>query len=210
MPPATAPNGTQRPVVEIRPDQARLNSDLEATVSSALMHDNDSQDAKTRKMAGSQSNALKAEAKLEAEKQANQLSQNWRVKRKTMPLTSSIDKKGGQTLDKPSQGNSSQVGSGRHRHDIPKSVPALSNQISNPSHQKGGGQVTSSGGNLVSPIVSEDLTSAQAAIRKKLAEMKQLFDDEDEQEKDDLQNRAKKSGIPRPESSEWDLHKHKI
>ena len=115
-----------------------------------------------------------------------------KVKRKTMPLTSSMDKKGGQTLDRPSHVASSHPGSGsvRHNNEIPKSVPALTGQISNPSQQKGGGQVTSSGGNLVSPMVSEDLTSAQQAIRKKLAEMKQLFDDEEEQDKNDIRNRA--------------------
>lgn len=60
---------------------------------------------------------------------------------------------------------------------------------------------------LVSPIVSEDLTQAQMAIREKLAAMKQLFDDEEELQE---QKRQANGGLQRPESSEWDLHNHKI
>lgn len=40
--------------------------------------------------------------------------------------------------------------------------------------------------------------------------MKQLFEDEDDAKKTDLQNRVKASNMARPESSEWDLHKHKL
>ena len=57
----------------------------------------------------------------------------------------------------------------------------------------------------VSPIVSEDLTVAQLAIREKLAQMRQLFEDEEERDRDKEQK-----GMSRPESSEWDLHNHKL
>ena len=60
---------------------------------------------------------------------------------------------------------------------------------------------------LVSPLVSEDLTQAQMAIREKLAAMKQLFDDEEDAQE---QKRQANGGLVRPESSEWDLHNHKI
>ena len=43
---------------------------------------------------------------------------------------------------------------------------------------------------LVSPIVSEELTRAQIDIREKLQAMKQLFDDEEENNKDQLKNRT--------------------
>ena len=45
------------------------------------------------------------------------------------------------------------------------------------------------------------------AIREKLAAMKQLFDDEEELQE---QKRQANGGLQRPESSEWDLHNHKI
>lgn len=38
----------------------------------------------------------------------------------------------------------------------------------------------------VSPIVSNELTEAQQAIRDKLAKMKQMFEDDEEQEKVDV------------------------
>ena len=39
--------------------------------------------------------------------------------------------------------------------------------------------------------------------------MKRLFDDEDNNAKDNLHSRTK-GGLSRPESSDWDLHNHKL
>ena len=47
------------------------------------------------------------------------------------------------------------------------------------------------------------------AVRAKLAEMKSLFEDEDEAKNHDIQARAKKA-MMKPESSEWNLHRHKL
>ena len=55
--------------------------------------------------------------------------------------------------------------------------------------------------------MSDELTSAQQAIRDKLNKMKKMFDEEEEIEKAEAKLHV---GIPRPESSEWDLHRHKI
>ena len=51
---------------------------------------------------------------------------------------------------------------------------------------------------------------AQQAVRDKLYQMKQLFDQEEDDQNTDLQTRTKQYGLPQPESSEWDLHKHKL
>jgi len=56
-------------------------------------------------------------------------------------------------------------------------------------------------------LVSSDLTQAQIAIRDKLAKMGQIFDEE---EREARKNGCGESGIMRPDSSEWDLHSHKI
>ena len=58
---------------------------------------------------------------------------------------------------------------------------------------------------LISPIVSEALTKAQTDIRERLANMRKLFDDDDEREKE-IQNK----NLARLDSSEWDLHNHKL
>ena len=54
------------------------------------------------------------------------------------------------------------------------------------------------------PIVTDNLTSAQVQIRDKLHKMRKLFEDEDDRVTFGV------GGLNRPESSEWDLHNHRL
>ena len=47
------------------------------------------------------------------------------------------------------------------------------------------------------------------AIREKLAQMRDLFADEEDRDEKNGDHGGQK-GLPRPESSEWDLHNHKL
>ena len=40
--------------------------------------------------------------------------------------------------------------------------------------------------------------------------MKSLFEEEDDDKNMDIQARAKKASLAKPESSEWNLHRHKL
>ena len=61
------------------------------------------------------------------------------------------------------------------------------------------------------PIVSDSLTQTQVTIRAKLHKMRQLFEDEDAKVSANAANDGKPTaGLSRPESSEWDLHNHRL
>ena len=66
------------------------------------------------------------------------------------------------------------------------------------------------------PIVTDSLTQTQVTIREKLNKMRQLFEDEDARMNNaaaavnDINAKNAAAGLARPESSELDLHNHRL